>query len=157
MILVTVGTQPQNFSRLIKKSDNLNEDLLIQLGNTKYETKHKSFSFTNNFMSYVQDAEIIITHGGVGTIMNALKLNKKIIVLPRLKKFNEHINDHQLEICLYLEKNKLAYILKEDEDLELAIIKVRNTEFEKFNSNNDNFNNKLKDELYKMENNGKSI
>ena len=47
---------------------------------------------------FIGKADYIITHGGVGTITDALKLGKKIIAVPRLSKYKEHVNDHQLQI-----------------------------------------------------------
>ena len=58
---------------------------------------------------YIDEADLVITHGGVGTIFSALKKNKKVIAIPRLEKYGEHINDHQIEICEELEKE--GYIL----------------------------------------------
>ena len=54
----------------------------------------------------MDEATLIITHGGVGSIVSALKKNKKVIVVPRLKKYNEHIDDHQLEIVEEFKKRK---------------------------------------------------
>ena len=74
----------------------------MQAGLTKYKSnKIKIFDFINSdeFDNYMKSADLIITHGGVGSILSGLKRNKKIIVVPRLKKYKEHTNDHQIQIC----------------------------------------------------------
>ena len=109
MIFVTVGTA-RDFSRLIKKIDeiakDLNYEIIVQRGNTEYKPKNcKSFTFISrdNFLNYVKKADIIITHGGAGSIIDSLKYNKPTIVVPRRKMFNEHRNDHQVDITKELE------------------------------------------------------
>ena len=63
-------------------------------------------------------ADIIITHGGVGSILEGLNMGKTIIAIPRLKEFGEHINNHQLEIVANF--RSLGYILSVDNINELA-------------------------------------
>ena len=46
----------------------------------------------------MSECDLLITHGGVGSIIDGLKKNKKVIAIPRLKKYNEHTNDHQIQI-----------------------------------------------------------
>lgn len=116
MILVSVGTQKQQFTRLfemIEKSNKLNgKEIIAQAGYTKYQSeKMKIFDFIDNckMEELINDAEFVICHAGVGTIFEALLKGKKVIACPRYKKYKEHVNDHQLEICEALEKE--GYIL----------------------------------------------
>ena len=106
MIFVTVGTHEQGFDRLIKEVDNIaektNEHIIVQKGYTKYDPKHcSSYDLISNdkMNKYMQDADLIITHGGPSTYMAALSAGKQVIVVPRLSQFNEHVNDHQLEFA----------------------------------------------------------
>lgn len=110
MIFVTVGTHEQSFERLVKAVDNykaqgiIQEDVFIQKGYTDYCPKWCEY---DDFLSYEQmcakmcAADVIISHGGPSTFMQALSLAKKLIVVPRQKEFGEHVNNHQLE---FLEK-----------------------------------------------------
>jgi len=105
LILVTVGTA-RDFSRLIKKIDEIgrkiNEKIIIQRGNTKYMPKNcVYFDFTTRekFENYVKKANIVVTHGGVGSIITSLNFGKPTIVVPRREKYNEHKNDHQMDIA----------------------------------------------------------
>ena len=139
MVFVSIGTQRQQFSRLfeiIKKSNLLkNEHIIAQLGYTKCDnTKIESFKFIeeDKLKEYIQKADFVISHGGVGTIFTCLNLKKKVLVIPRLKKFKEHKNDHQLEICRELEKQGYIVYLKENEDIDEKIKLLKNTEFKEY-------------------------
>ena len=88
MILVTLGTQDKQFTRLIKlvedevSKGNIDDEVIVQAGLTKYKSnKIKIFDFINSdeFDNYMKSADLIITHGGVGSILSGLKRNKKII------------------------------------------------------------------------------
>lgn len=105
MIFVTVGTDEHDFSRLIKEVDKIapkiDDDFIVQLGYTKYEPENCDFfHFTSleKIEELNKKSDIIITHAGAGSIIKALKRGKKPIVVPRRKKYNEHINDHQLDL-----------------------------------------------------------
>jgi UDP-N-acetylglucosamine transferase subunit ALG13 len=107
MVLVLLGTWEASFTRpLIEiekeiKSGNIKEEVVVQSGATL---------FTSNFMTLqpffsgkeIEDlcnrASYTICQAGVGSIMLGLRKGKKVISIPRLKKYNEHIDDHQLEI-----------------------------------------------------------
>lgn len=118
MILVLLGTQDKSFKRLLEYVDNaienkvIKEKVIAQVGHTKYESKNiEMFDLIprNEMDKLIEEAHLIITHGGVGFISDAIKHNKKIIAVPRLKKYNEHTNDHQLQIIE--EFSKLGYLL----------------------------------------------
>jgi len=120
MILVLLGTQDKSFIRLLKAIDNnieyINDDIVVQAGHTKFESSNMNvfdFSSKEEFEELVEGADLIITHGGVGSIVDALKKGKKVIAAARLKKYGEHVNDHQLQIIdLFVE---MGYILKLDD------------------------------------------
>ena len=131
MIFVTVGTA-RDFSRLIKKIDKIagkiSEKIIIQRGKTKHKPKNcEYFSFVSReeFLEYIKGADVVITHGGVGSIINSLKYGKPTIVVPRRKKYNEHRNDHQMDIARELESEGKALACYDVENLEKKIRKVR--------------------------------
>lgn len=134
MILVTVGTHRQGFERLIKAVDKLVEKnkikdkVTIQIGYSNYVPKNcKWFKFIDKdkFENLCKKSSLIITHAGVGSIMTSLKYNKPTIVVPRLKKFNEHRDDHQLQITKELEKQKRIIAIYDTNSLKEAIEKAR--------------------------------
>lgn len=108
MIFVTVGTHEQQFNRLIKKIDQLKkdghikDDVFIQTGFSDYIPESCDWK---NFLSYeemiqkIKDAKIVITHGGPSSFILPLQYGKTPIVVPRMKKDDEHVNDHQVEFC----------------------------------------------------------
>jgi len=139
LIFVTVGTHTQGFERLIKAVDELakknKEKFIIQTGNTKYLPKnceHFKFVSDSEFKKLCKKSRLIITHGGVGSIMAALSLGKPAIVAPRLKKYNEHLDDHQLDIAHELEKQGRIIALYDVNRLEKAIKKAEKFKPKKF-------------------------
>ncbi len=118
MILVMLGTQNNSFHRLLEEIDKLikngqiKENVVVQAGYTKYEsTNMKIFDFisSDELNKLEQQADCIITHGGVGSIIGSIEKNKKVIAVPRLKQYGEHVNDHQLDIVQSFDK--LGYII----------------------------------------------
>jgi len=127
MIFVTVGTDEHDFSRLVKKMDELPGKNVMQIGHTKYEPKKAEwFRFEKNSVieGLYKKADIIVTHGGAGSIIRSLKGGKVPIVVPRLKKHGEHLNDHQLDLARGLE-GKGRVVLVEDVELLGKMIKRR--------------------------------
>ncbi len=124
MIFVTVGTHEQPFNRLVKKMDliakALNEKVIIQSGYSTYIPQYAEYK---KFMDYEEmkqnydKARIIVTHGGPSSFLDAVQLGKIPIVVPRQKKYEEHINNHQVNFCLKVQKkdNNIIVLLDENE------------------------------------------
>ena len=119
MIFVTLGTQDKDFSRLLKAIDeeikrgNIKEKVVVQAGYTKYSSDNMvifDLIPTDEFNELIEKSSVIITHGGVGNILSAIKNNKPIIAAARLKRFKEHTNDHQKQIIK--EFSDAGYILE---------------------------------------------
>lgn len=108
MIFVTVGTHEQPFNRLVQEIDNLKrdgiitEDVIMQTGYSTYEPKYCKWDKLipyKQMVKNVEDARIVITHGGPASFIMPLQIGKTPIVVPRQHKFDEHINDHQVEFA----------------------------------------------------------
>lgn len=119
-IFVTVGsTYP--LDRLIKEIDNLgknkNYEIFAQIGESEFEPKNiksKKFLEYKEIQNKIKWADLVISHAGIGTIIDCLSKSKKLILFPRLKKYNEAIDDHQIEIAKAFEKKyKIKYTLNE--------------------------------------------
>lgn len=162
MILVTLGTQDKEFKRLLIeierliKIDKINEKVVAQIGNTKFTTqlsKEKleliDFMSLNELQNLIKQSSFIITHGGVATIIEALNFNKKIIAVPRLKQYKEHVNDHQLQIIENFGAKGYIIGTKGVEDIENALIKVEKFYPQKYESNNSKFLECLEKEIKK--------
>lgn len=131
MIFVTVGTHEQPFNRLIEAVDRMkagnviSDDVIIQIGYSTYEPKfcewQKLYPY-NKMLELVKQARIVITHGGPSSFIMPLQMGKVPIVVPRQKKYGEHINDHQVEFCKAVEERSGNIIVAiNDEQLNSAI------------------------------------
>jgi UDP-N-acetylglucosamine transferase subunit ALG13 len=136
MIFVSVGTHHEGFDRLIKEIDllvknkKIKKKVFAQIGNGKYipkNFKYTKFISEEEMEKQIKKCSIYITHGGVGSISNGLKFNKKILIVPRLKKFNEVIDNHQKEIALELEKTGQAIYCRNEKQIKQKINLKNNT------------------------------
>lgn len=107
MIFVTLGSQKFQFDRLLQKIDELietgviQEPVFAQTGHSTYIPKHyeiQPFMDRDTFAGNMAKADTVITHAGTGAIIGAVKQGKKTIAVPRLAKYGEHVDDHQLQI-----------------------------------------------------------
>lgn len=145
MIFVILGTQDKEFTRLVEEIENLKKDgiikekVVIQAGITKYESNFIEiidYLSMEEFEKYIKKAKFVITHGGVGSILDAIKHNKKVIAVPRLEKYDEHDNNHQIQI---VEKfAELGYIIDAGNLKRLGnkILELEKFKPKKFVSNN---------------------
>lgn len=157
-----VGTQNLYFYRLLdaiflaKKNGCLDGNkLVIQAGVNfnKYKDKLSEDVFIfdyidyNSIESYILDADYVITHAGVGSILSSIQKNKKVIVVPRLKKYKEHNDDHQLEIANKFEELGYVLSLKDVEDLSKVMSSVMEFKPKQFLGSNKMFAERFKVEL----------
>lgn len=106
MIFVTLGSQKFQFDRLLSTMDQIAEggtahEIFAQTGASAYVPAHfpyKPFLDADEYAAAMQRADIVITHGGTGAIIGAVKRGKKVIAVPRLAQYGEHVDDHQLQI-----------------------------------------------------------
>ena len=147
MIFVTLGTQDKSFERLLKAIDreiergNIKEKVVVQAGYTKFETKNMEIMdlvSQDEFDKLMKECSLLITHGGVGSILTGIKYGKPVIAAARLKKYKEHNNDHQKQIIK--EFGDLGYILelRDFNKLGKMIEKSKNFKARKFTSNTHN-------------------
>ena len=121
MIFVTVGTHEQQFNRLVEYMDKWasehDEKVVIQTGYSTYEPKccvwDKLFPY-QKMVEMVGESRIVITHGGPSSFIMTLQVGKTPIVVPRQKRFEEHVNDHQLKFCKEVESRMGTIVVVED-------------------------------------------
>lgn len=147
MILVTLGTQNNSFQRLLeevqKNIDNgkIKDEVIVQKGYTKFESNDmKLFNeiSQDEFNKLIDQANLVITHGGVGSIITAITKGKKVIAVPRLKKYNEHVNDHQIEIIDSFNEKGYIIGIHSVEELGEALEKAKNFKPQKYMKNTGN-------------------
>ena len=145
MILVMLGTQNNSFERLLKKMDELiekkviDEKVIVQSGYTNYESKNmKIFDLIpqEELEKFQEQADLIITHGGVGSIVSSIKKGKKVIAVPRLHRYHEHVNDHQKQIVEAFDKKGYIIGIQRIDELRKAIISAQDFVPKKYEENN---------------------
>lgn len=146
MILVTVGSQKFQFNRLLEKIDELIDKKIItdkvfaQIGVSDYKPKnyeYKDFTTQDEFNKLLDKATTVITHAGTGVIVNAVKKEKKIIAIPRLEKYGEHVDDHQIQLIKQFEELNFIEPCYELDDLESKLKEIKNKKYNKYVSNTD--------------------
>ena len=146
MIFVAVGTQKFQLNRLLQILDQLVENGVIQelvfaqTGHSDYIPRcfdSTPFLSKNQFEEMIAHCDLVITHSGVGTILCGIMHGKPVIVFPRLAKYGEHVDDHQLQIAeSFLKQNLVLVCLEDDSIVELAQ-KAREHVFSRYISQRD--------------------
>lgn len=143
MIFVVLGTQKFQCNRLLRQIDELMEEgkitetVFAQRGHSDYEPVHfpyADFLPKEEFEKKIAACDILITHSGVGTILAGVNRHKPVIVFPRLKKYKEHVDNHQLDIARAFQKKKLVLMCDEYDKLDELISKSRDYEFSTYQS-----------------------
>ena len=144
MIFITLGSQKFQFNRLLREIDRLVEnsvikdDVFAQIGYSDYKPKnynYKLFLDRNEFSEIMDKCDKVITHGGTGAIIGAIKNDKKVIAVPRLRKFGEHVDDHQLQIIKEFVDMGIIEGCFNESELEQVYVKVQCTDYNKYESN----------------------
>lgn len=145
MILVLLGTQNNSFHRLLQEVENnikngtINEEVIVQAGYTKYQS-HKmrviDLISKEQLEQFQDEANLIITHGGVGSIITSIKKGKKVIAVPRMHEYGEHVNDHQIDIVKNFNEQGYIIGIEKVEDLGQAIMKSKEFEPKEYKLNN---------------------
>lgn len=150
LILVCVGVSEYKFDRLLEVLDELcdegflnGKEIIAQIGYTDYKPRnYTSFSLIGreDFQKYMEDADLIISHAGTGSVIPLLKMKKKVIIFPRLEEYREHLDNHQLELCDVFTNAGYTMSAKNKEEL---ILGIQNFKFfipKNFQSNNKKIN-----------------
>ena len=148
MIFVTVGSQKFQFNRLLKKVDqmaadgSIKEGVCVQTGASDFvpcNCRHQAFYDRDKFAQMVEKCSVLITHGGTGTIVDAVKRGKKAIVVPRLARYGEHVDDHQLQVMKEFHAMHLVYACPAVEKLPWALNRVKGHVYGVYPSNTVSF------------------
>lgn len=152
MILVTLGTQKQPFTRLLDciENSNINDEIIVQAGHTNYSSsKMKILDFIDydKMAELEEKADIIITHGGTGSVVGPLKKGKKVIACARLQKYGEHVDNHQQELVSIFSEQGYILELKDGDNLNKVINEAKEFTPNIYKSNTVNFIKKLKGKI----------
>lgn len=125
-IFIVLGTQKFQLNRLLRKVDELIEQRVLedtifaQIGQSDYIPKYyeyERFLDKSDFEKHIASCDLVLTHSGVGTIVTGLLNNKPVLVYPRLKKYGEHIDNHQVEIAKAYSNNGYVTLCAENDSL----------------------------------------
>lgn len=148
MVFVTMGSQKFQFDRLLEAVDELKAmnviagSVFAQTGACSYVPSHiefASFLDREQFRTKMIASDIVITHGGTGAIIGAVKAGKRVIAVPRLAKHGEHVDDHQVEIVRQFANMGLIEPCMNVGDLKLAYENVQRKDYRPYSSNTDVF------------------
>ncbi len=126
MILVVLGTNDKQFTRLLDAVDDavrtgdIRDEVIVQAGFTKYESTRMTvidYIDQEQFADYLSKADLLITHGGVGTIMTGLKQGKTILAAARRQEYGEHVNNHQEQLLTAFEEKGYLIYMKDLSDI----------------------------------------
>jgi len=123
------------FDRLVRAVDDavaagiIKDQVFAQVGRTSYAPKNMEYAEVldkHSFDKKVADAEHLISHAGIGSITIALEHNKPLLVMPRMKRYKEHVNDHQVGTARKFEELGHLLVVYDAEDLPERIRELKN-------------------------------
>jgi UDP-N-acetylglucosamine transferase subunit ALG13 len=121
MIFVTVGTNEAPFDRLLRAVENLeHDDVVAQCGSSSFRPKNATcvdFLAFEKLVEYVRSASLVVTHGGVGSIAVTLANGRRPAVVPRLHRYGEAVDDHQVALGRRLERSGIVTLVEDPDRL----------------------------------------
>ena len=144
MIFVTLGSQKFQFDRLLKKIDELidkgivTDKVFAQIGASTYiphNYEYTRFLDREEFARHIESASLVVTHGGTGVIIGAVKKGKKVIAVPRLSEYGEHVDDHQLQLLHQFDDLGIICSCYDLERLDECFLEVAGKEYKPYVSN----------------------
>jgi UDP-N-acetylglucosamine transferase subunit ALG13 len=126
MIFVSVGTHEAPFDRMLRAVDDLHseEELVVQYGPSLVRSDGASeFDYLgfDEVVEYIRQARAVFMHAGVGSVMISLANGKRPIVMARRREFDEHVDDHQVELARRMEASGLVTVVDDTEALAAAL------------------------------------
>ena len=124
MIFVTLGTQAFPFDRLLRGLDGLDEELVVQAGASSHRPPGAAWYDYLEYprvVEHVRRARAVVSHAGVGSVMTAVADGKRPLVVPRLHRFGEAVDDHQVPFARRLAEAGLVTLVEEPAGLPAAL------------------------------------
>ena len=124
------------------KQGMIQDNVFAQIGQSTYLPVHyqyERFLAVEEFKRYQESANLIISHGGTGALIGALRAGKQVIAVPRLAKYSEHTDDHQLQITRELSKMNFLENVEEILELKNILCYLEGKKYKKYNIESDVF------------------
>lgn len=144
MIFITTGSRSFQFNRLLEAVDkaiergDITEEVFAQIGSSNYPIKnykYKDFLNHDEFNEKMSNCDIVLTHGGTGVIVNAVKMGKRVVAVPRLAKYQEVVDDHQIQLVQAFEKLGMVTACYDCNKIGVAIENAKGKEVKPYISN----------------------
>lgn len=144
MIFITTGSRSFQFNRLLEAVDKaiengaITDEVFAQIGSSNYlirNYKYKEFLNRGEFNEIMKNCDIVLTHGGTGVIVNAVKMGKRVVAVPRLAKYLEAVDDHQLQLIQAFEKLGMVTACYDSNEIGKAIEEAKCKEVKPYVSN----------------------
>ena len=124
MIFVSVGSQAP-FDRLIRAVDEWaalrgRSDVFAQIAAGAYRPRNIEFTDfvdPSEFNQLARDAQFMVAHAGMGSIITALELGKPIVVMPRRARFRETRNDHQVSAANHFGQQGRVVVATDEQEI----------------------------------------
>lgn len=150
-VLVTIGSMVEKkFTRLFRILDELCDEGILdgtqvtaQVGFDNYQTtKYKCFDMIadGDFKKLIGASDLVIAHAGTGTVISSIRQGKKVIIFPRMVEYDEHYDDHQLELAELFTKQGYVLQARNKEELTKCIQELDRFTPVPFVSNNERMN-----------------
>jgi UDP-N-acetylglucosamine transferase subunit ALG13 len=113
-VLVTVGTMPFTFDRLIRRVDEMlppDAEVTWQVGGSTYLPRRGrvvAMLPASELQRLHHEVDVVVAHAGIGSALMAVAAGHAPILVPRERRFGEHVDDHQREIAHDLDQRGLA-------------------------------------------------
>jgi UDP-N-acetylglucosamine transferase subunit ALG13 len=124
VIAVVLGTQRYRFDRLLRALDGIEEELVVQGGSSTFRPQGATWF---EFLEYpalverMRAARVVVSHAGVGAIVTAVAEGKRPVVVPRLKRYGEAVDDHQVPFARRLAEVGLVTLVEDPAELPAAV------------------------------------
>jgi UDP-N-acetylglucosamine transferase subunit ALG13 len=114
-----------DFGRLVRKMDEIaqrtGERVVIQTGlasTLPQHAEHFTFKPREEIAALIAESRLVVSHAGIGSVIDALKAARPLVVVPRLRRFGEHNNDHQLDLARAVERRGWGRLVLEVAELD---------------------------------------
>lgn len=144
MIFITTGSRSFQFNRLLEAVDKaiesgvITDEVFAQIGSSNYPIKnykYKGYLNHDEFNEIMENCDVVLTHGGTGVIVNAVKMGKRVVAVPRLAKYQEVVDDHQIQLVQAFEKLEMVTACYDCDKLGKAIREAKYKEVKPYVSN----------------------
>lgn len=130
MIFVTVGTNEARFDRLLTAVDAVGaeEELVVQHGPSPVRpagARCVAFLAWDEVVEHMRAARVVVAHAGVGSVLVAVANGKRPLVMPRLRRYREAVDDHQVVFANRLAEAGLVTVITDAQGLGRALREER--------------------------------